>query len=700
MPAVTQTRLPKVSAPALEPSRSRWHARPQLIIAALLVLAIVGVYAQVTKFDFVSVDDFEYVRDNYVVNDGLSWEGFKWSFTHNVAGNWHPVTMLSHMLDCQIYGVVPGAHHYTAVLLHISNTLLLFFLLLRMTRKQTNSLWPSAFIATLFALHPLHVESVAWISERKDVLSGFFFMLTLWAYVRYAENPKSKIQTSTSKLSEEIFRKFDGWKFSEVWSLKFEVLRWYALALVLFALGLMSKPMLVTLPCVLMLLDWWPLHRIGKFSLRSFGLSAVEKIPFFALTAVFSLITVHAQKSANAVVSFQDWPLKSRLATAAVSYAQYLAKTLVPTSLGVLYPHTDLTNSQVTGSTILLVLICLAALVFARSKRYVFTGWFLFVGMIFPVSGIAQVGEQAFADRFSYLPHIGLFMAIAWLLCEVATIRLKLPIIVAILAAACIPVTYLQVQHWSNSEALFRNSLRVSARNATAHHFLGVILDSQGQTNEAMTHFAMAVESNPNNVTARCGYGYGLQTQNRFPEAAEQYEAALLVEPNNAKAHYGLADTYLKLNRIGDALGHYLQTLRSQPDIAGAHYQLGTAMLSGKQDTSVALAYLRSAVHFAPDWTDALNTLAWTLATHADAKVRDGNEAVKLSTRAVTNTRGKDPGLLDTLAASYAETGKFDAAVYAEQRAIQSARASKQTNSIPEFESHLKSFQTQKPWRE
>ncbi|MGZ5568942.1 MAG: tetratricopeptide repeat protein, partial [Limisphaerales bacterium] len=582
--------------------------------------------------------------------------------------------------------------HYTAVLFHISNTLLLFFLLLRMTRKLANSLWPSAFVAALFALHPLHVESVTWISERKDVLSGFFFMLTLWAYVRYAEASSTKRRTAPLN--------FDNWNISEVWNLGLGALKWYAIALVFFALGLMSKPMLVTLPCVLVLLDWWPLQRINKFSLRAVGSSALEKIPFFALTAIFSIITVHAQKSAHAVVSFHDWPLKSRIATAVVAYGQYLGKTFVPTSLGVLYPHTDLVDSQVAGTTILLVLISLSAFVVARSKRYAFVGWFLFVGVLFPVSGIAQVGEQAFADRFSYLPHIGLFMAMAWLLCDVAAIRSKLPMIVAVLAAACIPVTYFQVQHWSNSEALFSNSLRVSDKNATAHHFLGVILDAQGKTNEAMLHFSRAVRCNPDNVTARCGFAYGLQSQNKFAEAAEQYEAALLVEPDNAKAHYGLADMLLKLNRVGEALTHYSQALRIQPDIAGAYFQIGTAMLSGKQEASMAFAYLRNAVHFAPEWTDALNTLAWALATNPDPKVRDGKEAVTLATRAVTETRGKDPGLLDTLAASYAETGKFDNAVYAEERAIQTAKISKQTNAIPEFESHLKSFQAQKPWRE
>jgi tetratricopeptide (TPR) repeat protein len=689
MPAATQTSTPRVSAPPVPPSSSPWRARPQIIIAALLVLAIVGVYAQTTKFDFVSVDDFEYVRDNYAINGGFSWEGVKWAFTHNVAGNWHPITMLAHMLDCQVYGLVPGGHHYSALLLHISNTLLLFFLLLRMTRKLANNLWPSAFVATLFALHPLHVESVAWISERKDVLSGFFFMLTLWAYVRYVEGCTQREPANRNVNS-----------IPKLWRVGFAALKWYAVALVCFAFGLMSKPMLVTVPCVLVLLDYWPLQRINKFSLREFGLSILEKVPFFALTGLFSVITVHAQKSAKAVVSFQDWPLKSRLAAAVVAYAQYIEKTFVPRSLGVLYPHRVLSESQITGSAILLILISIAAFAFARSRRYLFVGWFLFIGVMFPVCGLFQVGEQAFADRFTYLPHIGFFIAISWLLCEAAAVRSKLPVITAVLAAACIPVTYLQVQHWANSEALFENSVHVASDNATAHHYLAVILDDQGKTNEAMVHFSRAVECNPNNVTARCGYAYALLSQNKFADAAQQYESALAVEPDNVKAHYGLADSLLKLNRLGDALNHYIEALKLQPDIAGAHYQLGTAMLSGKQNPAVAIQYLRNAVHFAPEWTDALNTLAWAEATHADGKVRDGNEAVKLATRAVSITRGNDPGLLDTLAASYAETGKFDNAIYAEQRAIRTAQASRQTNSIAEFQSHLKSFQAQKPWRE
>jgi protein O-mannosyl-transferase len=656
-------------------------ARPKIVIAGLLIVAILAIYAQVSRFDFVSVDDYEYVRDNDAVTSGLNAASIKWAFHNNVAGNWHPVTMLTHMLDCQIYGVVPGAHHFTNVLLHIANTTLLFFLLLRMTRKLPNNLWPCSLVAAMFALHPLHVESVAWISERKDVLSGFFFMLTLWAYVRYTE------------LKTDFGFRFDS-------QTRNRCIAWYVAGLALFALGLMSKPMLVTLPCVLVLLDWWPLQRIAKFSWRAVALSVAEKIPFFVLTAIFSVITVHAQKSANAVVSFSDWPLRMRLATAVVAFAQYLGKTLVPTSLGVLYRHSDLTASQIVGATILVVSISLVALIFGRKKRYLFVGWFLFVGVMFPVSGIAQVGEQAFADRFTYLPHIGLFMAVAWGLSEIAALRSKLPIIVGALSVAYIPTAFLQAQHWSDPEALFNNSLRVAPNNSTAHHYLAVLLDNRGKTNEAFVHFSEAVHYNPNNVHARCGYAYALFNQNKFSEAAEQYQAALNVEPDNVKAHYGMAETMAKLHNAQQAIDQYFQVLKLKPDVAGAHYQIGSAMLASKQDTATALNYLETAAHYAPYWTDALNGLAWALATNPDAKIRKGDEAVQLASRAVSITRHNDAGLLDTLGAAYAEKGDFDKAVAAIEHAIQRAKATGQTSSIGEFESHLKSFQEKKPWRE
>src|SRR5689334_8267770 len=293
--------------------------RLNIFISAALFVFTFAVFWPVTGYDFVNFDDPGYVSRNQVVKKGFTAEGVKWAFTTNEGGNWHPVTWFSHMLDCQLFGLKAGRQHAVSVALHGASVVLLFLLMTHLTGAR----WRSAVLAALFAVHPLRVESVAWISERKDVLSGFFFMLTLWAYVKWTEVAKEGT--------------------SGVWNRKLEALRWFGLSLVLFAFGLMSKPMLVTLPCVLVLLDWWPLQRIGKFTWRAFAASILEKAPFFALTAAFSVITVHAQGSAHAVVSFADWPLKSRLATAVVAFAQYLGKTVIPTSLGVLYPHTNLT---------------------------------------------------------------------------------------------------------------------------------------------------------------------------------------------------------------------------------------------------------------------------------------------------------------------------------------------------------------------
>jgi tetratricopeptide (TPR) repeat protein len=286
------------------------------------------------------------------------------------------------------------------------------------------------------------------------------------------------------------------------------------------------------------------------------------------------------------------------------------------------------------------------------------------------------------------------------MLAESAALRSKLPIIFGVLIVACGIGSFFQVQHWRDSESLFSNSLRVAPNSSTAHHYLGVLLDQRGKTNEALFQFTEAVRCNPSNVTARGGLGYALMSANRLPEAAQQYEAGLQVEPGNAKAHYALADVYVKMGRPELAIPHYSQALQLNPMIAGAHYQLGTAMLSGKQDPAIAVAYLKTAVHLEPYWTVALNTLAWTLATHQDAKIRDGADAVKLATRAVSITRGTDAGFLDTLAAAYAESGNFTNATYAIGRAMQVANASGQTNSIAEFQTHLKSFQAQHPWRE
>ncbi len=652
----------------------------RLLVSAVLIAAIVAAYWSVTGYGFVSIDDFEYVRDNPNVNSGFSWENIKWAFTHPVAGNWHPLTMLSHMLDCQLYGLRAGGHHLTNILLHISNTLLLFWLLLRMTDKKpnvsylTSTLWPCALIAALFALHPLRVESVAWISERKDVLSGFFFLLTLWAYVRYTE--EFKVQSSRFKV-------------------------FYASALLFFALGLMSKPMLVTLPCVLLLLDYWPLQRPGPG--KSLPRLFLEKIPFFALAAIFSVITVSMQKRAGAVVTLEEFPLKYRIANALISYARYLGKTFWPDSLTVLYPQHNWSQLQVASALALFVGLSVLALWLARRKPYVFVGWFLFAGMLLPVSGLFQAGEQAMADRFCYLPLIGIFIALIWGLTELPLIRKKpglIPMIGFILLLLLLTLSSIQAKNWRDSKTLFTHAIQVTPENSTAHHYLGVLLLESGDNTQAQQHFSQAIQYNPMNVKAHSALGYIYADQGRLEEARQEYETALRIEPGFAKAHVALAEIFAKLGRPDLAVNHYVEALKSNPNIPEAHLQLGSALLSGKQDTATAINYLENAVHLAPDWPLALNALAWTLATHSDAKYRDGAEATRLALRAVALTKGNDPGLLDTLAAAYAEAGQFTNAVQTEETAILKANAAGQTKMAAEFESHRKLFQSQQAFHE
>ena len=673
----------------------------RVIVSALLAAAVIGVYAPVTGYDFINIDDAEYVRENANINGGVSWAGIKWALATPVAGNWHPVTMLSHMLDAQVCGLYAGGHHLTNVLLHIANTLLLFWILLAMTGRRSASardaggarsnLWPCALVAALFALHPLHVESVAWISERKDVLSAFFLMLTLGAYFNYTikrESPKTRGMGPGG---------------------------WYVLALFFFTLGLMSKPMLVTVPFALLLFDYWPLGRLGKtkdFPTKkssvavprhfSFLSLILEKAPFLALAAVFSVITFVVQKNAGAVVALEHFPLLARIENAMISYMRYLGKTFWPDSLAMLYPYRGWTTTQIVGATVLFAGLCTLAMWAARRRRYVFVGWFLFAGMLVPVIGLVQVGLQAMADHFTYLPLIGIFILLAWGFAEFAVSPVRRAFAASgaiILVAALSVATAIQVRHWKNSQTLFEHSLRVTGSNSAAHYILGALFDSQGKTDLALFHFTRAIRDNPGNIKARCGLGYILFTQGKFDDAAVQYEAALRFEPDSAKAHFGLAEVLVKQRKPDEAMQHYFAALASNPDIPEAHYQLA-ALFSGKQDTASAISHLLEAVRLEPDWTLALNNLAWILATQPEAKLRNGNEATRFAMRAVSLTRRSNPNTLDTLAAAYAESGRFTDAVETAQNAIQKANASGHTNLVAEIESHLKIYESQRAYRE
>jgi protein O-mannosyl-transferase len=674
-------------------STARW-------ISVALALITVAVYWPVVTCDFVRIDDWVYVSENADVNAGLSWRGVAWAFRSRLAGNWHPLTTLSHMLDCQVYGLRAGGHHFTNLLFHAANTVLLFVVL----RRMTGATWRSALVAALFALHPLRVESVAWVSERKDVLSGFFFLLTLWAYARYVE--VQSLESRVLSLESKVEAAPDTFHLS----------RFYALSLVFFALGLMSKPMLVTVPFVLLLLDYWPLQRLGEARIReaesrftrhaprSTLLALVlEKLPFFALATAASVVAFLTQKGGGAVLNLHTFPLPARLSNAIISYARYLGKTLWPDSLAVFYQYPGGWAAwKVLGATALFAGLSLAAIGLARRRPYVFVGWFWFAGMLVPVIGLVQVGCQALADRYTYLPQIGLLVIVSWGLTELlasrASRRLMVSGAAALLLASAV-TTSLQLRHWKNSQALFDHALRVTEHNAPAHYCLGYILETQGKTNEAFVQYTQALSDASDFVEAHRGLAGLLASQGRLPEAAAEYRLALDRRPGFAQAHYGLADVLVKQGQVDDAINHYAAALGALPAYAEAHYQLAV-LLSARQEIPQAVLHYREAVRLKPHWLEALNNLAWLLATQPDAKFRNGSEAVLLAAHAVELTKTNNPGALDTLGAALAEAGRFNDAVNAARKAAELAAAAGQNELAASFEERRQAYEARRPFRE
>ncbi len=537
-----------------------------LALAALNLL----VYASVWRHDFVNFDDPQYMTENLRVSAGLTWDGVRWALTTGHAGNWHPLTWFSHMLDVELFGVKSGPQHAVNLALHIANTLVLFGLLWRMT----GAVGRSAFVAALFAAHPLHVESVAWISERKDVLSTLFWLLTLWAYVAYARSGR--------------------------WT-------WYGLALLCLALGLMSKPMLVTVPCVLLLLDYWPLR-------RPLGLRLVfEKLPFFALVAVSSFMTFRAQSQGGAVSALAALPLATRLANALFAYLGYIEKMVWPTGLTALYPYSRSGYGWVPAVSIaLLTAISVFVGVMGRRHRYLAVGWLWYLGTLVPVIGLVQVGVQSMADRYTYVPLIGLFIMIAWgvvdLVPRLANTRVALPAAALIVIAACAATARTQVAYWHDSETLWRHAVRVHAANAHAETALGSVLEEQGKTEEANALFLDALRIEPDFAEAHNKLGVLLANQGRVNEAILQYEAAVRLKPSLPEPHYNLGNARAAQGKPREAISNYLEALRLRPDDPAAHNGLGSA-LDDEGKTEDAIAQYLEALRLNPQLADAHNNL-------------------------------------------------------------------------------------------
>jgi Tfp pilus assembly protein PilF len=621
-------------------------------IAIPLVLALVtlAVFWQVRGHDFINLDDEQYVTHNPHVRGGLTAGNLTWALTTSHASNWHPLTWLSHQLDVQFFGLDPAGHHLVSLFFHVANTLLLFFVLNRMTK----TLWQSAAVAFLFALHPLHVESVAWVAERKDVLSTFFMLLTLWAYFIYTRSPG-------------IVRMIPVVAF--------------------FALGLLSKPMLVTLPFVLLLLDYWPLGRYyapEKPASRPLpGIEApgkkkkqkkkeiedrppvapermepsaaavvpwalvTEKIPLFALTILSSIITFLAQQKGGAMSPLEDISLLKRLGNALISYASYIVKTVFPQGLAVFYPYpAGIAAWQVLGSAALVGTLTFLAVRCRKQYPFAFVGWFWYLGTLVPVIGIVQVGMQAMADRYTYVPHIGLFIAVVWGAGDLASRqpqgRKILAALTGVVFASLTVMTWNQISHWRSSITLFEHALRVTEQNSLAHLNFGVALNrtgkgseaaehyrealrinpnssgghfnmanyyfSTGQKDEALQHFKEAIRIRPDYANAHSNLGVLLASQRRFEEAAAHYEKALRIEPANAGFHYNYGAALANQGRLPEAAGQFRDALALRPNYAEAHNDLGKVlMMEGK--TAEAASHFREALRIRPNFTEARRNL-------------------------------------------------------------------------------------------
>jgi hypothetical protein len=529
--------------------------RLTVLLSVGLVVAVGLVYFQAVDFDFSGFDDDDYVTNNPHIQSGLTAQSVAWAFASTYASNWHPLTWMSHMLDWQLFEADPAGHHFTSVVLHAANAILLLLLLTRLTRR----VWPSAFVAALFALHPLHVESVAWIAERKDVLSTLFCLLTMLAYVRYAEKPG-------------VGR--------------------YGVVLVLYALGLMAKPMLVTVPVLLLLLDYWPLGRIRRSTLDSqtsasgprhlspFIRCLVEKIPLFVLAGASCVMTFIAQRSGGSVGTLESYSIGVRAANAAVVYVAYVLKTAWPSGLMAFYPHagTGLPLWQVVGSVLLLFALTRHAIGAARTRPWIAVGWFWYVVTLVPVVGLVQVGQQGMADRYTYIPLIGIFVIIAWGGAELVSglktdYRARTAIAVTPALAVLAPLSvaaHSQAKHWQNDMTLWKHAIAVAPDNYVALFNLGCDHYFAGDIELAISYYRRALRANPSYGRPHYNLAVALEDLGQTDQAMLEYRAAIRWNPKDAPAHSNLGLILANRGKFREAERHYRAAIKADPSFEPA----------------------------------------------------------------------------------------------------------------------------------
>jgi tetratricopeptide (TPR) repeat protein len=675
------------------------------LIITGLVLATIVAYEPVRNNGFIGFDDYDYIIDNPHVNKGMTGDSVIWAFTEQYKANWHPLTWLSHMLDCRLFGLNPVGHHLVSLLFHIANTLLLFWVLKRMT----DSIWASAFAAAVFALHPVHVESVTWAAERKDVLSGFFWMLTMLAYVRYAEQPNIKR---------------------------------YILVLLAFIMAMMSKPMAVTLPFVLLLLDYWPLERLNRSGGQETILKSVppgrlllEKVPLIGLSMILSAITFVVQQSSGAVIALEKIPLDYRVANMFISYIRYIGKTIWPSKLAVFYPHPHIALSEAATVIcgLILVIVTIFCIDIGRRKKYLAVGWLWYIGTLVPVIGLVQAGSQGIANRYMYLPMVGLLIIVAWAVKDFVADRPRRRVAAASSAAViliCLAIlTRMQVNLWQNSIKLFEYASNVTEDNEKAQTDYGIALAEAGRFDEAIPHLGEAVRINPTSYKAINYLGKVFFTKGKYNEAIECFSELIKQKKDTAEVYYNLAMALGMKGQYDESIKCFSKALEIDAGYPEIHKRLGAALLAtGRSEEAVeqlnealrtdpnqAVIYISLSIAYTrlnkyeqaiQNWTRAkelepgspyiLSNPGWLLATASDASKEDADKAIEFARRTCEQTGYKDAELLDVLAAAYAAGGRFDDAISTAKKALSEAQARNREDQAGEIQNRIKLYETGK----
>jgi protein O-mannosyl-transferase len=662
-------KLPKANAQ----HRNRWVI---LIICVGLAAGIITAYEPIRHNSFVGYDDIDYIVKNPHVNSGITQESLIWAFTKSYASNWHPLTWISHMLDCQLFGLNPVGHHLVSVGIHIANTILLFWIL----TKLTNAMWASAFVAAVFALHPVQVESVAWAAGRKTVLSGLFWFLTIALYARYTKRPG---------------------------------LGRYILVLLMFGLGVMTKPVVVTLPLVLLLLDYWPLERIGEPSFAkaaegrhkaSLKWLIIEKIPLLAMAVILSVVTFIAQKGGGAISTIEIIPLDQRVANAFLSYITYIAKAVWPSALAVYHtqPHAGFTVIT-TICAVLFLAISLFCVYIGRRKKYMVVGWLWFVGTLIPMIGLVQVGAQAIAYRYLYLSILGLLIIIAWSTKDAVADKVSRKIAAAVLSITVliilIALTRIQVGHWQNSITLFDYTLKVTKNNPSAEHNYGCALFQAGRYDEAEVHLKNAIRMVPIFYEARNNLGKAYMKDGKVNEAIECFEELVRMTNVPAEVHYNLATSLLMQKRYDEAIKQLNEALAINPGYPHAPSTLGIVLLqAGRLEESNACfeKYLKqnnnsTELHFN-------FAIALLMQKNYNDAVNHFNIVIKLDP-AYTEALNGLARAQDAIGIEYADAGNYDAAKAAAEKALNSAKAAGQAELVRDIEERLQLYKKGLPYK-